>query len=97
MLLVNKSIKTIVGIINFDSILLAKANPNEGKTNAQEPKQEHQGPEFNFNEDDDESNLNKSGTRDVTAYDRNIKRARSPRNSNLTGAKGDSVEPSQQK
>jgi len=88
--------KTIVGIINFDSILLAKANPNEGNQSAQEPNQDTQGPELNFNnEDENEPNLTKSGIRDVTASSN--MRARSHHSSTPLGAKGDSVKSSQQK
>lgn len=42
--MVTPLMKTLNGIINFDSILLAEANPNEGNTSAQTPNLDAQEP-----------------------------------------------------
>jgi group II intron reverse transcriptase/maturase len=52
--------KNTVGIINDSIVLLAKANPNEGKTNAQAPKLVTLRANMTLNQDN-------GGTRDVTA------------------------------
>ena len=69
--MVTPLMKTLNGIINFDSILLAEVNPNEGNTSAQTPNPDAQepspsstSPEGPENED---SNLCDAGIRDATA------------------------------
>lgn len=42
--MVTPRMKTLNGIINFDSILLDEANPNEGNTSAQTPNLDAQEP-----------------------------------------------------